>query len=493
MRRLRRWFALSLLALHVPAVAAAQNAPTEPPRDAQPASTGPAAPGAPPADKAPTGAEPASGEHSSSTPISPGAGASHAEERIEELEHRLRLMEEKHGMAHDEPAEPKKGADKSTAAHVSFGPDAVAIGSADGKFQFRFLPFVQVDARFFLDDGGTNTFLLRRVRPIMDGTFFEYFDWRIAPELTGTPRIDVAFVNIRLFKEIQLRGGKLIAPAGLERNLNPTDLPFMEYSLPTNLVADRDIGIELHGDILGGTVVYRGGIFNGAGDDASLDTDNNDKKDLAGRLVVRPFQPTFVTALRKLGLGIAATHGTHTGALPAYHTPVGTTFFRYADGVSAGGTQRRLAPQAFYYIGPFGIFGEYVQSTQIVIAPGLSTRLNHDAWQVTGSFFITGEENLPTRVTPKHALNPRALGFGAVELVARIGELRIDADAFTLQVADPALSAHKATNWGAGVNWHLARNFKTMLDYEHTSFEGGSPSGDRPSENIILARLQAAY
>jgi phosphate-selective porin OprO/OprP len=448
----------------------------------------------PSGDKPGSGAEPPTSDQLPPGNVPATGGASHAEQRIEELERRLHQLEEKHGIAHDEPAEPKKATDKSTAAHVSFGPDAVAIGSADGKFQFRFLPFIQADGRFFLDDGGTNTFLLRRVRPIMDGTVFEYFDWRIAPELTGTPRIDHAFVNIRLFKEIQLRAGKLIAPAGFERNLNPTDTPFMEYSLPTNLVADRDIGIELHGDILGGTVVYVGGIYNGAGDDMTLDTDNNDKKDLAGRLVVRPFQPTFVTALRKLGLGIAATHGTHTGALPAYHTPVGTTFFRYADGVNAGGTQRRLAPQAFYYVGPFGLFGEYVQSTQIVVAPGLSTRLNHDAWQVTGTFFITGEENLPTRVTPKHALNPRALGFGAVELVARIGELRIDEDAFTLQIADPALSARKATNWGAGVNWYLARNFKTMLDYEHTSFHGGgSPAGDRPSESIIMARLQAAY
>jgi phosphate-selective porin OprO/OprP len=403
------------------------------------------------------------------------------------------VLEEQHGQTHDEPIEPKKGAEKSAATVASYGPDAISIESADGKFQFRFRPLVQVDARFFLDDGGTNTFLLRRVRPVMDGTVFEYFDWRIVPELAGTPRIDQAFANVRLFKEIQLRAGKLIAPVDFERNVDPTNNPFMEYSLTSNLMPDRDVGIELHGNILGETIVYEGGIFNGASDDQSLDTDNNDKKDLAGRLVVQPFQPTFVTALRKLGLGIAATHGTHVGALPVYHTSVGTTFFQYADGVTAGGTLRRLAPQAFFYLGPFGVYGQYVQSTQIVVAPGLSTRLNHDAWQLTGTFFITGEENSMTRVTPKHALDPRRLGFGAVELVGRIGELRIDEDAFTLQVADPNLSARKATNWGAGANWYLARNFKAMLDYEHTSFKGGSPAGDRPSESMILARIQAAY
>jgi len=267
----------------------------------------------------------------------------------------------------------------------------------------------------------------------------------------------------------------------------------LERGLPTNLVPDRDIGVQLHGDILGGTIVYAAGVFNGSPDGVNGDIDNNDKKDVAGRIVLRPFQPTFIEALRKLGLGIAATRGTHVGTLPPYRTPVGTTFFQYADGVTAGGTHRRLAPQAFFYVGPFGIFGEYTRSTQIVIAPGLSTRLNHEAWQVVGSFFVTGEEASPGTVTPKRPLNPRTFGIGAVELVAKYGELHIDNDAFTLRVADVTRSAKKAVNWGVGVNWHLARNFKWMLDFERTSFEGGSPAGDRPTEGLILTRLQAAY
>jgi hypothetical protein len=48
-------------------------------------------------------------------------------------------------------------------------------------------------------------------------------------------------------------------------------------------------------------------------------------------------------------------------------------------------------------------------------------------------------------------------------------------------------------NWGVGVNWHLARNFKWMLDYERTTFEGGSIAGNRTNEGVILTRLQAAY
>jgi hypothetical protein len=39
----------------------------------------------------------------------------------------------------------------------------------------------------------------------------------------------------------------------------------------------------------------------------------------------------------------------------------------------------------------------------------------------------------------------------------------------------------------------MARSFKLMVDYEHTSFDGGSATGDKPSEILILTRLQAAY
>jgi len=34
----------------------------------------------------------------------------------------------------------------------------------------------------------------------------------------------------------------------------------------------------------------------------------------------------------------------------------------------------------------------------------------------------------------------------------------------------------------------LNRNFKWMLDYEHTSFGGGTASGDRPDEELLVTR-----
>ena len=47
--------------------------------------------------------------------------------------------------------------------------------------------------------------------------------------------------------------------------------------------------------------------------------------------------------------------------------------------------------------------------------------------------------------------------------------------------------------WGVGLNWHMARNFKLMANYEKTTFEGGARGADRPAEIVVLTRLQAAY
>jgi len=468
MKNLRPLSVIALLAsLHAPRTVSAQTASAQQPAD-------PSAP----ATQAGAGA-----------PAPPAA-----DPRVDELDQKVRIIERRWEVEQEVQAARKEEERKSPpSVAFAYSNEGAGIRSADGKFQFRLRPLLQTDGRFYISDG-VNTFLLRRVRPTLEGTIFEFFDWRIMPELAGTPNVQDAYGNVRLIKEVQFRGGKFKAPVGLERLASDGDLPFVERGLPTQLVPDRDVGIQLHGDLFDGTLAYAAGLFNGVGDAVSGDVDNNDKKDLDGRLVVRPFRPTDIEPLRGLGLGIAATRGTHTGPLPGYRTSGQATFFQYADGVTGTGTHRRLAPQGFYYYGPLGLFGEYVVSSQIVAGPTGHARVAHRAWQVVGSFFVTGEDASYTTVTPKNQLDPKKGTIGAVEVVARYGELLIDDVAFERQYADPARSARSARAWGFGLNWHLARSFKLMADYERTNFEGGARGGgDRPHEIIVLTRFQAAY
>lgn len=177
-----------------------------------------------------------------------------------------------------------------------------------------------------------------------------------------------------------------------------------------------------------------------------------------------------------------------------------------ADGTAfAQGDHWRLSPHGYWYWGPFGALGEYVLSTQDVTIdrttgtpPNTTTTTNHDevgqdAWQFRAEYVLTGEDASYKGVVPAKPFDPFASewGWGAVELVARYGQLEIDKDTFTLGFADPNRSARRADELAVGVNWFLNRNIMFALDYAHTSFDGGAASGaDRKSEDVFLTRVQ---
>lgn len=78
-------------------------------------------------------------------------------------------------------------------------------------------------------------------------------------------------------------------PFGLERLHSAASLLFAERALPTRVAPDRDVGVHVLGDVLGGRVSYHGAVINGGPDGAAISTDTNDAKDLVGRAVVRPW------------------------------------------------------------------------------------------------------------------------------------------------------------------------------------------------------------
>ena len=125
-----------------------------------------------------------------------------------------------------------------------------------------------------------------------------------------------AYANYRYAPEWQVQVGKFKGPVGLEALQSDPSLWFNERSLVTDLVPNRDLGIELHGDILGGRISYALGVFNG-GTDYSGTTVNSsfqDDKAFEGRVFFQPWKTTDNKALRGLGFGVG---GTYMGNHPA--------------------------------------------------------------------------------------------------------------------------------------------------------------------------------
>src|SRR6185503_15879682 len=139
---------------------------------------------------------------------------------------------------------------------VTIGSGGLAVLSADSNFVFRVRGGLQADGRFFAGESVANdTFLLRRVRPILEGTVFGKFDYRLMADFaSGVTQTSAnngsildAYINARLLPAFQIQAGKFKEPVGLERLQSWRNLLFVERGFPTLLVPNRDTGLMLHG------------------------------------------------------------------------------------------------------------------------------------------------------------------------------------------------------------------------------------------------------
>ncbi len=433
--------------------------------------------------------------------VAPLAIAQGASPSINDVDQKVRVIERKWELQEEKNKEN---------ANVSVGKEGFVLRSGDKKYELKIRGLVHADGRFFVGQPqslGVSTFVARRVRPSLEGKVGEYFDFRILPDFgNGSTSLLDAYGDIKLLPELKFRIGKFKEPVGLER-LQPVDkISFVEFGFPTSLVPNRDVGIQVFGDIKEGIASYAVGVFNGVADGASGDVDSNDGKDIAARVFFQPFLKTNVEALKGLGVGVAGTYGKQSGTtavpgLPSYRTPGQQVFYRYVNTPAAGATPANIAtsagkvyriiPQANYYWGPFGFQGEYVRSTHDVQDSAGRNRVTHQAWQTAATYVLTGEKASYKGLKPKNNFKLGA-GWGAFELAGRYQELRIDPNAFP-DFASITASARRARGFTAGLNWYLNENVKLVGNYEQTAFQGGAATGNRPNEKVIQSRLQVAF
>src|SRR5437867_766638 len=338
-------------------------------------------------------------------------------QQIEQLEQKVRVLERNREL------EKEAAASKTNdSPRISIGEQGFSLGSSDGAFSLNVKGVIQLDSRTFFKDGGikgNDGFLLRRARPIISGTVFRDFDFLFVPDFGGSSvQIFDAYINYRYSRGLQVQLGKFKSPVGLEQLQADANLQFNERSLPTDLVPNRDLGVQLHGDLFDGTMSYAAGIFNGVGDARnSSNADFEDDKEFAGRLFLRPLMKSSLSALQGFGFGVGGSYGdsstvnalpaTTGGTAPGYVTDGQQQFFAYRNTVVAGGKHWRVSPQGSYYYGPFGLLGAYVISDQRVQTNSPNTAaLQNTAWQITGSWVVTGEDASYQRVVPARPFDP---------------------------------------------------------------------------------------
>ena len=197
-----------------------------------------------------------------------------------------------------------------------------------------------------------NTFRMRRVRLSVDGKLSPKVSYKLQGDFTRSPMLVDAYVKYKACNEFAVQVGQFKTPFTIESPINPVNLEIFDYGEVIQQLGGykdvcgvgglgRDIGVMFTGDLFPvkdksySIVNYAVGVFNGNG---PTTTDNNNRKDLVGRLEVHP-------GLKDLTLSGSYYYG------------------KYTKEENINCTRNRWAAGAQYNDGKLVLRGEYVGGT----------------------------------------------------------------------------------------------------------------------------------
>lgn len=508
------------------------------------------------------------------------------EKKLQEMESSIQLMQKSLAATKAELEKTKQRSQFfSSIAHAEAGNHGFGIVSNDKKNKLFFHGVFQADQDVFyktrgltINNGTSSTpiinqntvdrFWIRRARPIMYATFLEKNDLFFAPDFgQGQTRIFDTIIDLHHFKLLNLRAGKQISLiGGLDNLKNPGTLFTMEHGYPAVLAPNREIGFVFYGSVGPNRAIdngkeynyirfndwlsYEVGMLSGTFDNTnpglnptsptgfSSETASVANKAFEARVFANPFLGSQFKYIQNLGIGLAGSTEAvnNQNTLPAITSIGQNPIFTYQPYVNGNGPRNRLHPQAFWFLGPLGILGEWTQTIQrltngpVPLSPlSLPITQKNTANQVELIYNITQEPLNFDALTPNRNFTPFDKGnYGAFQLVVRFTELQMDGDIYndsftsngqtTYVFSDPRLSVQKANTWTVGLNWFWNRNIRISTEYNQTRFVGGCSTGglnspvtpgcltagsyataststvvNRPNENLFMQRMQLFF
>jgi hypothetical protein len=152
----------------------------------------------------------------------------------------------------------------------SFGRNGYTLQSADGANAIHLRGNVSVDGRYHSDSYTPitdDTWLIRRLRPTLEGTPASNFDFRIMPDFAqGKTILLDARADARIEPWPVFQFGKFRAPSALSVCSSNGFGRFIETGLAADLLPYRDLGVKATSSLGQGVPGYDLGMFDGAVD-----------------------------------------------------------------------------------------------------------------------------------------------------------------------------------------------------------------------------------
>ncbi len=296
----------------------------------------------------------------------------------------------------------------------------------------------------FNDEGKLmdNTLRMRRVRMSIDGKLSKTVSYKIQGDFTRSPMLVDAFIKYKPCREFAIQLGQFKTPFTLESPINPVNLEIFDYGESVQQLVGykdvcgvgalgRDLGLMASGSLFPvengdgyqySIVDYSIGVFNGNG---ANQLDNNNSKDLVGRLEVHP-------GLKDLTLSGSYYYGKYTKD----------------DNIDC--TRNRWAAGAQFNDGKLVLRGEYIGGVTGVaptlIPEDLGYYNSNGYYGVVGYNFQAGEQKIMPVLRYEHFTKDASIENGG-------------------------------TNWyTAGINYWPLKSVNCKLDYSLIQKEAGGNS-----------------
>jgi phosphate-selective porin len=257
---------------------------------------------------------------------------------------------------------------------------------------------------------------IHRARLVFSAELLKNVRFKVQMDLVKSPALVDILVEFLLHEAASIRVGQFKVPFSLEMTTSSADLDLVNRSQTVNKLSPsldiggggRDIGAVVFGKTA--FLEYTFGLFNGSGANKA---DTNEKKDLAGRLIVHP--------LSFLSIGASFYDGSYAPAAGA-----------------ASVVRDRVGADLALIHGPISLKADFIQAED-----GETLRRG---WYVQGGYVFL----------------PKVLQ----------GIVRFDS-----YDPDDAASGDRLDTWTVGLNWFLAERTKLQVNYELMKSQAGATAG----------------
>jgi phosphate-selective porin OprO/OprP len=448
--------------------------------------------------------------------------------RLRKLEEQVRRQQSAlDGLKQAPPASPTAGDTKQDVPPAAkpadefpieaYWKDGLKFRTKDGNFQAHIGGRVILHGRTVFDRPDDSAAPLRTVPDSLffretyleaEGTVYKEFGFKVQSDFrTGTfnqssgagpsstqGNLKDAYIRWQRWPELRVRLGQFYEPVSQEDQTSFRFIDFAERSVMNRLMVGREIGVEFSGKIEDGLLAYGLMFANGnslLGDQGRAVTDREDEKQIAGRLLVKPFVGSESMWLKELQLGVGGTFE-DVDSVPATGFDLTTELSAlYLDTTAPGtfdGRRTRIVPQLSWAIGPALLRAEYLTRRDELDETFPDEELRSNGWYAYGTWLLTGESKKPeTRVAPSG-------DWGALELAFRVSRVRIS-HPFSKGLAGSAGNSDEVTSVTAGVNWWLRRNLRFTLNVVHESFDQDLEFNNRTEDSLVglIARAQIDF